>query len=349
MAGLSPLLQSREAQNWQEVPCKITQSHVETHRGSDSTTYSVEIRFTYEWEGKTYHGENYSFGNISTSGRSSKEAIVRQYPEGSAATCFVNPQDPYKAVINTDPGLLPYGMVLFSSVFIVVGAGLIIFGLRRKPNPGPNAALQTRADPQNSEVLELAPVTSRWARTAGIVIIAVIWCGISSLPIVFYFQEDGGDGLLLIFGLVFCGIGLFLLFQAGRSLLALRNPLPRVRVGPGSIEPGSLMSLSWRLRGSISRLSNLAIYLEGIEIAEYRQGSGSVTDRSVFFQQCLYHTTDPGSFQAGAVEYQIPEESVPSMKTDHNEILWQLVFVGDIPMWPDLCETYRLPLRPANP
>jgi len=349
IAGVSPLLESQAAQGWPQVPCTINESFVESHSSSDGTTYSVEIRFTYEWDGKTYHGENYTFGDISSSGKASKEAIVRRYPKGSTSTCFVNPEDPYEAVITTDVGMMPYGIIAFSSIFMAVGAGLFIAGLRRKTTPGVNAALARIPEPADTEILELAPVTSRLTRTLFSVIIALFWNGVSSIPLILFFKEGGSETLLLIIGLVFGGIGLFLIANAIRSLLVLRNPLPKVMVAPGRVRPCTRILLSWRLKGSASRLENLAIYLEGLEIAQYRRGTRTVTDQNVFRQECLFESADRGSFRQGTIEYDFPEASVPSMKSEHNEILWQLVFSGDISRWPDLNETFRLPVLPAIP
>ncbi|MET3872516.1 hypothetical protein J3R74_002386 [Puniceicoccus vermicola] len=347
--GISPLLKSQEAQDWPEVPCTITESYVESHSSSDGTTYSIEIRFNYEWKGKDYYGENYTFGNTSSSGRPSKKAVVRRYPEGSQSTCFVNPDDPYEAVITTDVGWLPIGLIGFSSIFILVGGGLIVFGFRRKKDPGPNAVLpEEDSFGGPNEVRELKPVTGRIARAAGAVIVAVIWNGISSIPLAIYFSQGNGETMLLIIGLIFAAVGIFLIFTAIRALLALRNPLPIVMVAPGRIQPGTRMILSWKLEGSISRLNNLEVYLEGIEIAQYQRGTNTVTDRNVFFQECLFTSTEKGSFQTGSSEFPFPGNTVPSMKSDHNEILWQLVFIGDVPRWPDLSETYRLPIAPVR-
>ena len=355
--GVSPLLRSQAAADWPEVPCRIDKSFVESHRDSDGgTTYSVEIRFTYEWEGRTFHGENYTFGNSSSSGRSSKAAVVRQYPAGSEATCLVNPDDPYEAVITADVGLLPYGIIAFGGVFATVGGGLMIAGFRRKKAP---LAVSSSAGTAGAGgvigesapgILELRPATGRKTRVVVAILVAVFWNGISSLPIIFFFQEKGQGGpdwFLLIFGLVFLAIGLFLIGAAVYTFLSLKNPLPLIRIEPGRIEPGRSFRLSWHLKGSISRLDDLRIYLEGMEVARYRRGTTTVTDRNVFFQSLLFESTDRGAFREGKAESALAEESVPSMKADHNEIVWQVIVRGDIRRWPDLNETYLLPVHPV--
>ena len=351
IGGLSPILQSQAAENWPQVPCTITKSYVESHSDSDGTTYSVEIRFTYERNGKTYFGENYTFGNMSSSGRASKAAIVRKYPEGSSQICFVNPTDPYDAVITTEVGWLPWGIIGFSSIFILVGAGLFIGGFYRKNDPGPEAVFGDDEEEQSAEILELSPTTSRLARTVGSVFFTVLWNGISSIPWFIYFNErktGNGDAILLIVGGIFSLVGLFLIGKSAQALLTLRNPKPRVLIAPGKITPGTKLYLSWKLEGKTSRLNSLEVYLEGTEIAQYQQGTNTVTDRNLFFQEQLFQTQERGSYREGSAEYEVPLATVPSMKSEHNEILWEVIFTGRIARWPDLKETYRLPVLPAK-
>lgn len=345
--GISPILQSKAAETWPEIPCTITKSFVESHSDSDGTTYSVEIRFSYEWEGREYFGEDYTFSDTSSSGRASKKEIVDRYPEGSTATCFVNPDAPYQAVITRDMGFVPYAVTAFTSIFVFVGIGLIFFGLKRKAAPGPIAVTTDQEEVLDGE-RELTPASGRTARTMGAIFFALIWNAIASIPFFIFFSEGSKEWFLLIIALVFGCVGLFLIYNAVRSILVLRNPLPLVMVAPARLQPGSKMILSWQLSGSASRLTSLAVYLEGKEVARYRRGTRTVTEENVFFVTSLLETTEKGNFRNGMVEFPIPEETVPSMKSDNNEIFWQLVFVGQIPRWPDLCETYEVPLSPAK-
>ena len=351
LGGISPILESREALSWEEVPCKITDSFVESHSSSDGTTYSVEIRYSYEWNERKYDGDQYTFGNMSSSGKASKKEIVSKYPKGSMATCLVNPIDPSDSVITREVGWLPYGIIAFSSIFIAVGAGLIITGLRKKkPSIGGVKATSISQLGQD-ETFKLKPEAGRIARTIGSVIFAIIWNGFACIPIYIYLQErkkGNPEWFLLLFGVIFGILGLLLIANAVRSLLAMRNPLPEIMVSPGKLMPGSHLNLSWRMQGSVRRLSNLAIYIEAQEIARFQKGTRTVTDKNTFLQVCLFESSHKGDFQRGSVKFQIPEETVPTMKIDHNEITWQIVFVGDVPRWPDLSETYPMVLQPAQ-
>lgn len=104
------------AQSWPAVPCTILSSDVGTHSSSDGgDTYSIEIRYTYEWDGVPYESSQYNFFGGSSSGYSGKAAVVAQYPVGATRECYVNPETPATAVLNR----------AFSPTYLIGGFGLI--------------------------------------------------------------------------------------------------------------------------------------------------------------------------------------------------------------------------------
>lgn len=57
---VGPVLKIRDAENWTETPCVIVSSEVGVHRGSKSTTYSVQIVYSYRVNGQEYQSDRYS-------------------------------------------------------------------------------------------------------------------------------------------------------------------------------------------------------------------------------------------------------------------------------------------------
>ena len=43
MMWLGPVLKQQAAKDWKEVPCKVKYSKLRSHKGDDSTTYSVDV------------------------------------------------------------------------------------------------------------------------------------------------------------------------------------------------------------------------------------------------------------------------------------------------------------------
>jgi uncharacterized protein DUF3592 len=138
LAGLSifylitvrPVMSYVAARSWQETSCTVLSSRVGTHRGSKSTTYSVDVVYTYSFDGRAFQAKRYSFLGGSGSGRRGKEEIVARYPPGARAACWIDPNHPDQAVLYREPtaewlfGLIPL-------VFLVGGAGGIWGVLRR--------------------------------------------------------------------------------------------------------------------------------------------------------------------------------------------------------------------------
>jgi hypothetical protein len=94
----------------------------------DGTTYSVDILYRYEVNGREYRSNRYSFMGGSSSGYDGKAEVVRQYPPGQRATCYVNPGNPTDAVLvrGFTPlmwfGLLPLAFLLAGGFGLVHSA-----------------------------------------------------------------------------------------------------------------------------------------------------------------------------------------------------------------------------------
>ncbi len=128
-----PLVRMQQAQHWPAVPCTILASSVQSHDSDDGTTYSVDILFAYDYQHVTYRSNRYSFGSGSSSGHSGKQAIVQQYPVGSQHTCYVNPADPFEAVLHRGwTGMMWAGLIPLAFVIFGLGAGTAaLVSLRR--------------------------------------------------------------------------------------------------------------------------------------------------------------------------------------------------------------------------
>ena len=128
--SLRPALLMLSAHDWPTVPCEIVRSGVKAHTGNKGTTYSVEILYRYKIEAREVYADRFDFIQGSSSGQSGKNAIVRRFPAGGRAACFVNPSDPTDAVL--DRGFRPvmwFGLVPL--VFLVIGLTGIASTLRR--------------------------------------------------------------------------------------------------------------------------------------------------------------------------------------------------------------------------
>jgi hypothetical protein len=351
-----PALKLAQAGSWRETPCTIVSSNVGSHRGSEGgTTFSVNIVFRYEVNGKTFTGDRYDFMGGSSSGYDGKAQIVSRFPPGVGATCYVNPQDPTDAVL--DRRFHPFYLIgLFPMLFVVIGVAGILWSLKKLRHPEIGAAGAPGGPGLISEPLafdsgpaELRPQASPTGKLLGVILIATFWNGIVS---VFVWQMVEGwrhghpDGCLTVFMIPFVLVGLILVGAIGYQFLALFNPRVHLTLSRRAIPLGGTADIEWRLTGSVSRLQRLTVALEGREEATYRRGTSTSTDKSVFLSTPLADVPAGAVMAQGRTSFRVPEGSVPSFASANNKIIWTLKVAWEIKNWPDVAEEYTIAVLP---
>jgi Protein of unknown function (DUF3592) len=126
---IQPALKVLKAKSWQPTPCTVLSSQVRTHSGDDGSTYSVDVLYTYAFNGREYKSNRYQFLGGSSGGYAEKERIVRRLPPLTRTVCFVNPEEPAEAVMIRDFSS-DYAFGLVPLLFVAVGLGGVIFALR---------------------------------------------------------------------------------------------------------------------------------------------------------------------------------------------------------------------------
>jgi len=96
---IRPVAKTLEAKTWAETPCRILSAQVRSHSSDDGTTYGIDIFYQYEFDGKTYKSDRYSFVGGSSSGHKGKARVVESYKKARNPVCYVNPKDPSEAVL----------------------------------------------------------------------------------------------------------------------------------------------------------------------------------------------------------------------------------------------------------
>lgn len=253
--------------------------------------------------------------------------------------------------------------LIFSLPFIGIGAGGIFVILRqRRSNPLSGLdeqAQETRdanynyASPEQlglDQELELKASSSPVARTIVILIFALIWNGITSIPIIQEvipgFQSGDIDWGLTIFMSLFALVGLALIGGFVYSFLALKNPRPQLCLHTSQPRLGQPLKLQMDIPGDTHRIANLRITIKGNESATYRRGTDTVTSTELFYEADICEIMDSVDMRSGHFTFTIPANLMPSWKADNNEITWQIELKGDIPHWPDISETYELTVYP---
>lgn len=119
---------------WERVPVRIQHVELVSSRSDDSTTYKVAARYTYAFDGQTWHGTRVGYATSSDSLREDHQRVVnelrRVMQRGETYLAWVNPADPQQAFLVRELRwkYLVF-MAIFGVVFTLAGAGVIAFGV----------------------------------------------------------------------------------------------------------------------------------------------------------------------------------------------------------------------------
>lgn len=339
------------AQSWVETPCVIVSSEVGAHSGKNGSTYSIDIRFQYEFGGREYQSDRYNFDTGSSSGRAGKENVVSQFPPGSNAICYVDPADPSWAVLNRNWSWM-YAIGGFFLIVVVVGLALIFGSLRspkvaRAVSPlGTTIAVETLPSDAAARVLE-STISPRQTLVSSLVFVILWYLILGAVGWGFLHEGLGWDnaipaGIIAIMLLA----GLFGVAGVVKGFLGLWNPRVRLRMDPGVLRLGGQVAFSWELDGDVARLQSLKIYLQGKESATYRRGTDTSTDHSIFDKIIVAEATTVTDMRAGQVQFAMPEFTMHTLDLPNNKVSWVVRVEGSIAKWPDVEEEFPVMVLP---
>ncbi|MCZ6507201.1 MAG: hypothetical protein O7A04_04020, partial [Acidobacteria bacterium] len=200
--------------------------------------------------------------------------------------------------------------------------------------------------------VELEEKLGPWAKLLGLIAIALFWNGGISLFVWRVWSEwragNGFDGCLVLFLVPFVLVGLLLLSGIPYLVLAVANPRPRLTLSRAGVPLGGSAELEWRFAGSVQRLGDLRIWIEGTENATYRRGTKSYTDTEVFSTIEVVARRAGMPLARGNARIEIPAETMHSFEASHNKILWTLKLHASIERWPDVSTEFPFVVLPGD-
>jgi hypothetical protein len=373
-----PVWRTIESRSWDEVPCTIVASAVGTVDGGE--TYSVDVTYEYEREGRTRRSSRYDFFEGTSSGVEGKQEVVATLPPGTRTVCWVDPADPDSAVLDRSP--FPWLLIgCFPLVFVAIGVGGIygsVFTRRRRrkaaalqaatqdgargavaPVAGAGEAAAPQAPAGLSEAglaawapsgpVVLEPAGGRFGKLVGLTVVCLVWNGFVGLFTWLMWRDGelGERGCVTLFLLPFVAVGLVLLFSVPHQLLAQWNPRPVIDLSR-TLFPGAQVVVGWRFVGAASRLRRLKVTVRGREIARYRHGTSTNTVERTFAEIALVDTTHPGQMAQGSATLTLPADTMHSFAGTNNKVVWELVVEGEIAFWPDVHDLIALHVYPRE-
>ena len=349
LTGL-PAIRLATSMTWDATPCTIASSSIRSWSTDDGTSCRADVLYEYRAGGRIWRSNRVDFFSFLTSGRDNARTILGRYPGGADATCWVDPNDPSRSVLERH--IRPKHLLgLIPLVFVLAGGALASHGRKLMLSRRGVPETTVREDAPEPGPLILKPQVGPVGKLVGALLFALLWNGIVS---VFVWQawkawERGSpDWFLNIFLIPFVLVGLFSFFAVGHLLLALANPRPRLILTPGRPRLGSELRLEWRFTGRAGRLGHLRIFLEGREEATYQRGTDTVTEHEIFATHDLIDTGNDWEIPKGVAEIVIPSDTMHSFTADSNKIIWEIKVEGEIARWPDVGQNFRIEICPMR-
>ncbi len=358
--GIRPIAKTIVAEGWAAVPCRIVAAEVKSHSGEDGSTYSIEITYEYQYEGRSYRSDRYDFIGGSSSGYKGKERIVEGYKTAANPQCFVNPKNPAEAVLRRGwhAALL---FALFPLPFLAVGVGGLYFVLK-SPKAGHRAGAAKWLPKGPSEPTmtmlpgwkgESLPVTlkskSPWLRLVASMVMAGFWNSIVSvfvMQVIESWRNGQGRWGLTLFMIPFIIIGIIFIGAIFYYFLMLFNPRATVTLSSATVPLGGGGQIQWEFGGMTGRIRKLTLTLRGVEEATSQRGKNSHTERHTFHEAELFSTENDLEVPYGRVDFTIPGEMMHSFEARNNKVIWKIEMRGKINTWPDIKEEYKITVAP---
>jgi len=348
--ALVPSIRLAASTTWQATPCTIVGSAMRSWSTDDGTSYRADVLYEYQVRDRIWRSNRVEFFGFLSTGYADAREILDRYPGGSSASCWVNPRDPSKSVLDRQ-FRLKHLLGLIPLVFVLAGWAIAYHGWKKMRVRKAAGELTMDEVAIDDSPLFLKPQLGPVGKVGGSLFFALFWNGIVSI---FVWQawkgwEQGNpDWFLTIFLVPFVLVGLASFGFVGHFLLALANPRPRLTLTPGQPRLGDELRLEWGFTGRAGRLANLRIFLEGREEATYQRGTDTITEHEIFATFDLINTQNDWEIPQGAVELTIPSDSMHSFEGDANKIIWEIKVEGEIDSWPDIGQNFPITIRPIR-
>jgi len=343
----APFLERIDAFHWQQVPCTIVRSAVTEHSDSEGgTTYSLDIVFRYQYEGRQYVSGRYALAGGEPSGYRRKRAIADTLPPGLVNECFVNPRSPAQSVLRRTGVPSIWSIIIVALTFGMIM--LLRHELRRRiccyqlldRTPQRNLILYSTSFP--------SLVSTAWAVAAffwNVPFIALINDILVHPPLpqqaaeMEQFVHSVALHMLTGIAIILFGIG---------SLRKLFLPRIMLIFESYPLYLGEKNEVRWQLKGAAAGLSRLAFSFWGREEVKYVQGTSTVTDKSTFREYLIDETRHFGASNSGTTGWTVPAEQMHSFSSANNSIIWTLTVKGGSDQRDSIDESFEclvLPLR----
>jgi len=127
------LIDQRSAAGWEQVPARIESVILNESSDDESTAYSVDCRYSYEYAGRRYTGTRVSpdLGGSSDVRHQERFAILEEHrSSGRPFPAWVNPARPEESLLFREMTPLSWVLLPFGICFFAAGVFVMVKGVR---------------------------------------------------------------------------------------------------------------------------------------------------------------------------------------------------------------------------
>ena len=320
-----------ESAGWERVPAILDRIELQSHSGSDSTTYSLEASYRYHYGGRSYTGTRVGYDqgsdNLGDFHQNTRSALQRAASRGQLRA-WVNPSQPAESYLVRE---LRWGkmlfMGLFGLVFSAAGAGIMFIGRNTSTRAAPSAPIYS------------GEKFGFWVYGfMAFMFFALSLPGVVAIPDELA-QNNYPILLVLLFPLVALGLG-YMAWKTRRNW-RYYGPAPLLLdPAPGQIggDIGGRITLSRQLGGGDMRVTLQCLR---VRISGGKNSSRTETLEWQADQVPELHTTAQGSELRFC--FRPPRELPETHDKGRRRVVWRLLLKG--PQTPvPLTRTYTLPV-----
>lgn len=283
------------------VPAKVISSKLESHRHhgrrSHGVTYSVAVRYEYEYGGRKYESDRYSASQISSNNYARHKAEAARFRPGEVTTAYVLPYEPETSVLVRAEGKDFASALAFGIVFGFAGIGIVLGGAYMLAKSLAGAKTKHCA----GQVLKRSCGELFAAGLFALVWNVFSWCfAIGFLGEVNFRHPDLTLFAVLVFPVAGIGLAVAFFRQLAR---AAKFPKLEIKLWCDAWKPGGVARASCTLADA-SALEEIEISLESVR--HVKSGRRMVEVADYCSRCCSYRAPVP---QSWVFEFQIPEKA----------------------------------------
>ena len=109
------------SEDWASAPGKVVAADYKTRMSRRRTAATINIRYTFEVDGRTYSGSTLAFEKLDSLRADAAEQRLKPYPAGATVDVYYDPEDPTRNVLEKGVKSSNSGLLWAAAAFLIGG------------------------------------------------------------------------------------------------------------------------------------------------------------------------------------------------------------------------------------